>query len=159
MVETMTDDDLFTNISLELKNKLENLTDPNNKPIFKKVLLGFNENKVKIQGDGVVAICYVTGSTDYRETFGRRNIPQYVTSVVGFIVRGSDEKKYLKAMRIKDYLRQTLEHDKDFYCLIDDDGKHIVRNTLIMNTAVRFDAITTKTDILVAFDLRHHVFK
>ncbi|WP_407376626.1 hypothetical protein [Methanobrevibacter sp.] len=155
----MTDNDLFINISLELKRKLENLTDDEDKPIFKKVLLGFNENKVKIQGDGVVAICYVTGSSEYRETFGRRNIPQYITSVIGFVVRGSDEQKYLKAMRIKDFLRQTLEHDMDFYCLINKDGKRIVRNTLIMNTAVRFDAIATKTDILVAFDLRHHVYK
>lgn len=155
----MTDNDLFFNISLELQKKLQNLTDNQDKRLFKKVLLGFDETKVKIQGDGVVAICYVTGSSEYSETFGRRNIPQYITSVIGFIIRGSNEKKYLKAMKIKDYLRQTLEHNREFYQLINEDNKRIVRNTKIMNTAVRFDAITSKTDILVVFDLRHHVYK
>ena len=51
-----------------LQGLLENLTDDDNKQIFKKVLLGIDEQQIKTFGDGVIATTYVTGG-DYQERF------------------------------------------------------------------------------------------
>ena len=51
-----------------LQGLLEGLTFPveseNDTPeqVFKKVLLGFDEQKIKTFGDGVLSTCYITGA-------------------------------------------------------------------------------------------------
>ena len=56
-----TDPEIVQNIGHALQGKLEALTYPDTgKKIFKKTLLGFDEQKIKVQGDGVVAITYLS---------------------------------------------------------------------------------------------------
>ena len=82
-----------------LQGLLENLTDDDNKQIFKKVLLGIDEQQIKTFGDGVLATTYVTGA-DYQDTFGIHNRPVYIKSHIAFIIKGTSEAKYNKGVQI-----------------------------------------------------------
>lgn len=156
-----TDIDLFKNIGLMLQCKLENLCYPNSEnKVFKKVLLGFDEQKIRIQGDGVVAVCYVRGANDFTETFGKHNIPHYVNTVIAFVIRGSGTDKYNRAIGIIDLILKELQTNHDFIRLETSDGKRTVRDTDIINIDLTLDKITgNKLDTIGAFTLRHHVFK
>ena len=155
-----TDKNLTQNIGQVLQDKLEKLTyaDSNNK-VFKKVLLGYDEQKVKIQGDGVVGVCYVRGANDFMETFSRHNVPNYINTVIAFVIRGSSTEKYNRAVTIIDLLLNEFQHNHDFIRL-EDNGKRTVRDTDILNVDLTLDKITgNKLDTIGAFTLRHHVFK
>lgn len=158
---TGTDKNLIKNIGLMLQEKLENLTYENsNRKVFKKVLLGFDEQKIKIQGDGVVCVCYIRGANDFIETFGRHNVPHYINTVVAFVIRGSSTEKYDRAVTIMDLLLHEFQHNHDFIRLETQDGKRTVRDTDIVTVDLTLDKITgNKLDTIVAFTLKHHVFK
>lgn len=149
----------FKKIGTALKTKLEGLTYPNSdNKVFKKVLLGFDEEKIKVQGNGVVAVTYVTGANEYTETFGRHNVPHYINSIVAYVIKGTSKAKYDKAVTIMDLLSETLETDSSFYRL-EIDGKRTVRDTNIVDLDLRLDSVATKLDTIVIFQLKHHVFK
>lgn len=155
-----TDNDIFKNIGLVLQSKLEDLTytDSNNK-VFKKVLLGFDEQKIKVQGDGVVAVCYVRGADDFKETFGRHNVPHFIKTVIAFVIRGSSTEKYNRAVTILDLLLHEFQNNHEFIRL-EDNGKRTVRDTDIVSVDLTLDKITgNKLDTIGAFTLKHHVFK
>ena len=142
-----------------LQGLLENLTDDDNKQIFKKVLLGFDEQNIKTFGDGVIATTYVTGA-DYQETFGIHNRPVYIKSNIAFIIKGTSEAKYNKAIRIYDLLQELLETNKDWHILIDEtNNKRIVRDTDVINSTLTLSPVAKKLSLIGFFQLRHHVFK
>jgi hypothetical protein len=142
-----------------LQGLLENLTDGDDKPIFKKVLLGFDEQKIKTFGDGVLATVYITGA-DYQETFGIHNRPAYVKSNIAFIIKGNSEARYNKAIRIYDLLQELLETNQDWQKLIDEtNNKRIVRDTDVINSSCTLSPVGKKLSIIGFFELRHHVFK
>lgn len=142
-----------------LQSLLEGLTDENNEPYFKKVLLGYDVNQIKTFGDGVLATCYITGA-EYAETFGIHNRPVYIKSTIAFIIKGNDTAKYKKAVEIYDLLQEKLESNKDWQKLIDEvNHKNIVRDTDVLNTYLTLSPTGKRLDILGFFELRHHVFK
>lgn len=155
-----TDPEIVQNIGHAMQRKLDALTYPDTgKKIFKKTLLGFDEQKIKVQGDGVVAITYATGATDFLETFGRHNVPHYIRSVVAFVIRGTSQEKYDRATIVMDHLLDLFQNDPSFYRL-EEDGKRIVRDTDILNADLTAAKITgNKHDTVCVFTLRHHVFK
>lgn len=142
-----------------LQNLLINLTDDENEPYFKKVLLGYDVNQIKTFGDGVLATCYVTGA-DYAETFGIHNRPVYIKSTMAFIIKGNDESKYNKAIEIYDLLQEQLESNPEWQKLIDElNHKNIVRDTDVLNSYLTLSPTGKRLDILGFFELRHHIFK
>lgn len=142
-----------------LQGLLENLTDDNNDPYFKKVLLGYDVNQIKTFGDGVLATCYITGA-DYAETFGIHNRPVYIKSTIAFIIKGNDEAKYAKAVEIYDLLQEQLESNHDWQVLVDEtDNKRVCRDTDVLNTYLTLSPTGKRLDILGFFELRHHIFK
>ena len=156
-----TDNDIFKNIGLMLQSKLEGLTYPDsNTKVFKKVLLGFDEQKIKVQGDGVVAVCYVRGADDFIETFGRHNVPHFIKTAVAFVIRGSSIEKYNRAVTILDLLLHEFQTNHDFIRLETSGGKRTVRDTDIVSVDLTLDKVTgNKLDTIGAFTLKHHVFK
>lgn len=153
-------EELVRNICLVLQKKLEKLTyhDSNNK-VFKKVLLGYDEQKIKIQGDGVVGVCYFRRANDFMETFGRHNVPNYINTVVAFVIRGASIEKYDRASIIIDLLLNEFQHNHEFIRL-EDNGKRTVRDTDILDVDLTLSKITgNKLDTIGVFTLRHHVFK
>ena len=142
-----------------LQRLLTDLKDPNGKPYFKKVVLGYDVNQIKTFGDGVIATCYVTGA-DYAETFGRHNIPTHIRSNVAFIIKGNDTGKYNKAIEIYDLLQENFESNTDWHKLIDETtGKKIARDLDVLNTYLTLSPTGKRLDILGFFELRHHVYK
>lgn len=142
-----------------LHDLLANLSDDEDTPYFKKVLLGYDVNQIKTFGDGVLATCYITGA-DYQETFGIHNRPVYIKSTIAFIIKGNDTSKYKKAVEIYDLLQEQLESNHDWQILIDETtGKRVVRDTDVINTYLTLSPTGKRLDILAFFELRHHVFK
>ena len=142
-----------------LQSLLKGLTDENNEPYFKKVLLGYDVNQIKTFGDGVLATCYITGA-EYAETFGIHNRPKYIKSTIAFIIKGNDTAKYKKAVEIYDLLQEQLEKNKEWQKLIDEvNHKNIVRDTDVLNSYLTLSPTGKRLDILGFFELRHHVFK
>lgn len=142
-----------------LHSLLENLTNEKDEPYFKKVLLGYDVNQIKLFGDGVLATCYVNGA-EYVETFGIHNRPKYIKSAMAFIIKGNDTAKYNKAIEIYDLLQENFESNTDWHKLIDETtGKKIVRDTDVLNSYLTLSPTGKRLDILGFFELRHHVFK
>lgn len=148
-----------------LQGLLEELTFPSEnendtqEPVFKKVLLGFDEQKIKTFGDGVLATTYITGA-DYQDTFGIRNRPVYIKSNIAFIIKGNNIDRYDLAIRIYDLLQEKLESDPQWQKLVDEvHHKNIVRDTDVINTSFTLSPVGKKLSIIGFFELRHHVFK
>lgn len=139
-----------------LHNLLENLTDSQGQPYFKKVLLGYDVNQIKTFGDGVLATCYITGA-EYAETFGIHNRPKYIKSTVAFIIKGNDLSKYNKAIEIYDLLQENFETNGDWMKL--EVPERVVRDTDVLNSYLTLSSTGKRLDILGFFELRHHVFK
>lgn len=148
-----------------LQGLLENLTFPpsegneSGEHVFKKVLLGFDEQKIKTFGDGVLATTYITGA-DYQETFGIHNRPSFIKSNIAFIIKGNNVDRYDLAIRIYDLLQEQLETNSDWQVLVDEtNNKRIVRDTDVINTSFTLSPVGKKLSIIGFFELRHHVFK
>ena len=148
-----------------LQGLLENLTFPTEnenetgEQVFKKVLLGFDEQKIKTFGDGVLATCYITGA-DYQETFGIHNRPVYIKSNIALIIKGNNLDRYDLAIRIYDLLQEELETNHDWQRLVDETtNKRIVRDTDVINTSFTLSPVGKKLSIIGFFELRHHVYK
>ena len=139
-----------------LQSLLANLQDGDKNPIFKKVLLGFEEASIKTFGDGVLATCYIT-NTDYAETFGIHNRPTYIHSVIAFIIKGNTAAKYDTAVKIMDILQENLETNHDWQKL--ETPSRIVRDTDVINANLTLTPVNKKLSIIGFIELRHHVYK
>ena len=139
-----------------LQGLLIDLKDKNDTKAFKKVLLGYDEQKIKSFGDGVLATTYVT-RTDYQKTFGIHNRPVYIHSVVAFVIKGTSESKYNRAVSLLDLLQENFETNKDWKKL--ETPVRVVRDTDVLNSYLRLAPINKKLSIIGFFELRHHVYK
>lgn len=150
----------FQKIGEWLQGLMENLEDSDNKKVFKKVLLGFDNQQVHTYGGEALGVTYVTGSNDYTETFGRHNRPKYIESVCAFIIKDHTEARYQKAIKIMDLLHNQFENNNDWFEYIDSEtGEKIIRATFVKDTAITLSPNGKKLDIIVVFTLKHHVYK
>lgn len=140
-----------------LQRLLTGLTDNEDKTVFKKVLLGYDKDKIRAFGDGVIATCYVTGVTEMNETFSKRNRPEYLNGFMAFIIKGSNEAKYQKAARIMDLIHEKYEFDKT-WCKLET-PERVVRDTDLIRSDLSLAPSNNNFDIVGSFELRHHVFK
>ena len=130
-----------------------------NKKVFKKVLLGYDETKIKTFGDGILCTVYVTGS-DYQETFGIHNRPVFVKSNIAFTIKGTTEAKYDLAIKALDLLQEELETNHDWQRLIHQDtNKRVVRDTDVLRSTLTLAPVGKRLDIIGLIELQHHVFK
>ena len=90
----------FTNVNIQLESLLTELTYPTENeeeegiPVFKNVLLGFPETDFR-GFTFPLAVCYIKGG-EYDDTFGIKNIPRYINSVIGIVVTGDTRSRYEK---------------------------------------------------------------
>ena len=81
----MTNKYKMTNIGLALEYLLKNLQDDDNRKVFDNVILGLSEKDVK-QFNNCIGIAYVKGANEFKNSFGTRNVPEKVNTVVAFVV-------------------------------------------------------------------------
>lgn len=155
----------FANVNTQLESLLtgltypvdvtenENATDETEPiPVFKNVLMGFPETDFR-GFEFPLAVCYVKGG-DYDDTFGLRNIPKWIHSVIGVVVTGDTRSRYEKITEIMDLI-QTQFHDD--YNWIKLNGT--VRQTFIEDSALTIMPTGNDLASVAIFTLKHHVFK
>ena len=142
----------FTNVGEQLESLLTELTDTNGDIVFKNVLLGFPETDFR-GFTFPLAVCYVKGA-DYDDTFGIRNLPKYIHSVIGVVVTGDTRSRYEQIARIMDLINQQF-HDNDDWIKLNG----TVRQTFIEDSALTIMPTGNDLASVAIFTLRHHVFK
>ena len=140
-----------------LQELLTGLKDNEDKTVFKKVLLGYDKDKIRAFGDGVIATCYVTGVPSTNETLSKHNRPEYLNGFIAFIIKGSNEAKYKKAAHIMDLIHEKYEHDKTWWKL--ETPERVVRDTDLVRSELSLAPSNNNLDIVGSFELRHHVYK
>lgn len=146
----------MTNIGLALEYLLQNLKDDNNRKVFDKVILGLGENDVK-QFNRCIGIAYVKGANDFTDTFGKRNVPNSINSVVAFVVKGTQRARYDEAMKIADIILYNFRHNDNWIYLIDKDNNKTVRGTKIIDFNVSLFPNNKRLDIACVFILTHTI--
>lgn len=148
----------FTNVGVQLESLLSELTYPvtDNDDVedlvFKNVLLGFPETDFR-GFTFPLAVCYVKGA-EYDDTFGLRNIPRNIRSVIGVVVTGDTRSRYEKITEIMDLINQQF-HDNDDWIKLNG----TVRRTFIEDSALTIMPTGNDLASVAIFTLRHHVFK
>lgn len=150
----MTNKYKMTNIGLALEYLLQNLKDDNNRKVFDKVILGLSEKDVK-QFNRCIGIAYVKGANDFKNTFGTRNVPDKVNTVVAFVIKGTQRSRYDEAMEIVDIILYNFRHNNDWIYLKGENGKPNVKGTDIINFNVSLFESNKKLDIACVFALSH----
>ena len=150
----MTNSYKMTNIGLALEYLLQNLKDDNNRKVFDKVILGLSEKDVK-QFNRCIGIAYVKGANDFKNTFGTRNVPDKVNTVVAFVIKGTQRSRYDEAMEIVDIILYNFRHNNDWIYLKGENGKPNVKGTDIINFNVSLFESNKKLDIACVFALSH----
>ena len=148
----------FTNVGVQLESLLSELTYPvtDNDDVedlvFKNVLLGFPETDFR-GFTFPLAVCYVKGA-EYDDTFGLKNIPRNIKSVIGVVVTGDTRSRYEKITEIMDLINQQF-HDNDDWIKLNG----TVRRTFIEDSALTIMPTGNDLASVAIFTLRHHVFK
>ena len=153
----------FTNIGVQLESLLTDLTYPviteeeneseeTGDPVFSNVLLGFPETDFR-GFTFPLAVCYVKGA-EYDDTYGIRNMPKYINSVVGVVVTGDTRSRYEKITGIMDLINQQF-HDDDNWIKLNG----TVRRTFIEDSALTIMPTGNDLASVAIFTLKHHVFK
>jgi hypothetical protein len=153
-----TNTDLFRDVGLGLQHQLSVINTESNKPLFKKVLLGYPEDELRRYSRDIIAVCYVNGANQYNETFGKHNRMDYIKSTVGFVIRGTTSARYDLAVRVMDYLHREFEINKNLQKLVYQD-RAIVRHTQITDSQLTLSPNGKKMDIIGVILLKHHVFR
>ena len=148
----------FTNVGTQLESLLTELTYPptgneeTGDTVFKHVLLGFPETDFK-GFQFPLAVCYIKGA-EYDDTFGIKNMPKYIKSVIGVVVTGDTRSRYEKVTAIMDLLNSKF-HDSDDWIKLNG----TVRHTFIEDSALTIMPTGTDLASVAIFTLKHHVFK
>lgn len=153
---TLTNSYKITHIGLALEDLLKNLKDDNDKKVFDKVILGLGENDVK-QFNRCIGIAYIKGANDFQDTFGKRNVPGSINSVVAFVVKGTQRARYDDAMKIADIILYNFRHNDNWIYLIDKDNNKTVRGTKITDFNVSLFPNNKRLDIACVFTLTHTI--
>lgn len=141
----------MTHIGLALESLMQDLKDDNNRKVFDKVIVGLGENDVK-QFKRCIGIAYIKGANDFKDTFGTRNVPNSINTVVAFVVKGTQRARYDEAMKIADIILYKFRHDNDWIYL-----NNTVRGTKITNFNVSLFPNNKKLDIACVFTLTHTI--
>ena len=136
-----------------LQTNLESLTDDEDKPLFNKVNTGYNEDSLKTFGRQPVCDIHVGNNIEYSDTFEVTQ-PDKVNSIVLFYMKGANNKNYMNACSLHDYVMQEFIVNDDFKEL---DG--IVSNTRIQNSELRTQLIRKQWGVIVAFELSHWIIQ
>ena len=139
-------------VSEWLVKNLEELTDDNDKVVFNKVSTGFNQDKLKTFSGHPTCDVYING-LDYEPDFDYCQ-PISVNSIVLFYFKGANNKAYMKACELHDYLMQELITNDSWRQLVVDD-KLIVKDTVITNSQLMMQPIQKKWGVMGAFELSH----
>lgn len=142
-----------TNIGEQLKTLLNGLNYPNtNNKVFKKVLKGYPEQDI-FTFEGPLCVTYVKSTSSYVDTMSRHNKPEYRESVIGIVIKGTQTKKYDKATEIIDIIEDKFSSDHNWIRL-----NNTVRNTQIRKCTTTPVQSGRKLNVLVVFELKHHVY-
>ena len=139
-------------VSEWLVNNLSSLKDDDNKTIFNKVSTGFNQDKLKTFSGHPTCDVYING-LDYDTDFDYCQ-PVSVNSIVLFYFKGANNKAYMKACELHDYLMQELITNDSWRSLTVKD-KLIVKDTVITNSKLMMQPINKKWGCMGAFELSH----
>ena len=142
----------FTNVGVQLESLLSELTDTQGDLVFNNVLLGFPETDFR-GFTFPLAVCYIKGA-DYDDTFGIRNLPKDIHSVIGVVVTGDTRSRYEQITEIMDLINQQF-HDNDDWIKLNG----TVRRTFIEDSALTIMPTGNDLASVAIFTLRHHVFK
>ena len=134
-----------------LQSNMESLTDDNNKTLFSKVNLGYNENTLKGFGKKPVCDVYIN-RINYTSDL-QTNTPNTVTSFIICYLKGNMNNTYLKACELIDYLIQEFEETNSFREL-----PTIIRETFVRNVEVRVIPQGKTYGVLCAFELEHELY-
>lgn len=144
----------MTNIGLALEYLLKNLQDDDNRKVFDNVILGLSEKDVK-QFNNCIGIAYVKGANEFKNSFGTRNVPEKVNTVVAFVVKGTQRARYDEAMKIADIILYNFRHNNDWIYLKGENGKPNVNGTDISDFNVSIFENNKKLDTACVFALSH----
>lgn len=142
---------LTSKISIWLKENLENLKDDYENIIFNKVNFGYNEDSLKGFGNKPVCDVYVN-NVEYSEDFDEYPA-ESVHSIIIFYMKGANNKTYLKACDLHDYLVQKFTKNRSFKFLED-----TVRDTRILNSELMNQPINKKWGVMGALELSHELY-
>ena len=138
-------------ISQWIYNNLKNLTDDDDHKLFGKVNYGYNEETLKSFGSKAVADVYVD-SIEYDTDFTIHS-PVTAHSIVIFHVKGGNDKAYLKACQLHDYIMQQFIENDDWKSLEDYVVDTHITNSQIMNHPRNGWAV------MGAFELSHTLYR
>ncbi len=139
-------------VSEWLVNNLSSLKDDNDKIIFNKVSNGFNQNKLKTFSGHPTCDVYIN-SIDYETDFDYCQ-PVNVNTIVLFYFKGANNKAYMKACELHDYIMQEFITNDSWKTLTVKD-KQIVQDTVITNSQLMMQPIQKNWGVMGAFELSH----
>ena len=142
---------ITSKISVWLKENLETLKDDNEDIIFNKVNFGYNEDSLKGFGNKPVCDVY-THKVEYSEDFDAYPA-ESVYSIIIFYMKGANNKAYLKACDLHDYLIQEFIKNRSFRFLED-----TVRDTCILNSELMNQPINKKWGVMGVLELSHELY-
>ena len=148
--KTTPDFKITKTISEWLVSNLTSLTDDNDKTIFSKVNTGFNENSLKTFSGHPTCDVYIN-NLGYSPDFDY-DPPKMVNSIVLFYFKGANNKAYMKACELHDYLMQEFITNESFQTL-----SGVVRDTFITNSELMMQPINKKWGVMGAFELSHRI--
>ena len=138
-------------ISEWLHDNIAGLVDDRNNKLFNKVNYGFNEDNLRNFGNRPVCDVYID-NIEYDTTFSESK-PSKVHSIIIFYFKGTNNKAYMKACALHDYIMQEFACNEDFTVL-----PGIVRDTYIEGSRVMNQQIRKQWGVMGAFELTHILF-
>ena len=138
-----------TNTALNwLKNNMDGLVDNDNKPIFHKVNLGYNESSLKGFGNKPVCDVYLDHIT-YRDDFDL-NVPGIIHTVIVVTLKGNANNSYGKALDLTDYIVQEFVENESWKEI-----SRVDKETRITNTEVQINPNNKVWSTMILFELEH----
>jgi hypothetical protein len=131
-----------------LRNNLDNLVDNDNKKIFHRVNIGYNERSLKGFGNRPICDVYLN-NIDYRTDFDL-NTPSNLNTVVVITLKGNANNTYAKALDLTDYIVQEFIENSSWREL-----DLVVKETTIKNTQVQINPNNKVWSTMVVFELNH----
>ena len=129
-------------------NNLDNLVDNDNKKIFHRVNIGYNERSLKGFGNRPVCDVYLD-NIDYRTDFDL-NTPSNLNTVIVITLKGNANNTYTKALDLTDYIIQEFIENTSWREL-----DSVVKETTITNTQIQINPNSKVWSTMVLFELNH----
>lgn len=95
--------------------------------VFSNVAIGFDAD-IHPFSEKPVGFCYVQDVPEYYKSMRTQNKPKRVHTAVGFVIKGSQEERYIEAINIVDLLQEKLQNDEEWSSL---------KNTVMSNSIIQ----------------------